>query len=281
MIQAIIALGGLGFGFGLALSLASKKFAVALDPREEALLKALPGTNCGACGFPGCQGMAKAVLEGEAPTNACTAGGEEVTRNVSAIMGVEAVIREKAVAVIMCKGGRKEAMEKFLYAGVQDCKAAALIAGGSKSCGFGCLGLATCVRVCPFDAIVMDDNALPVVIEEKCTGCSLCAANCPKRVISMLPLSGKIHIRCNSLDKGGATRKKCSVGCIACKKCEKECPVGAIAILDNLAAIDPSKCDNCRKCVAACPTDTIENYFPGEPRFASLAEKSAPAPASS
>lgn len=273
MLSAIVGLGTLGCLFGAMLSLASKKFHVQLDPREEALIGALPGTNCGACGFPGCQGMAKAVLKGEAPANACTAGGAEVTQRVSKIMGVEAVLKEKEVAVIMCKGGRKEAKDRFRYAGIHDCKAASMIAGGAKSCGYGCLGLATCGMVCPYDAIRMDGNALPVVDEKKCTGCGICAANCPKFLIKMIRESNQIHIRCNSLDKGAVTRKNCSVGCIVCKKCEKTCPVGAITIRDNLAVIDPFKCDNCRKCVAVCPTDTIENYYGGEPRFAGLIEK--------
>src|SRR3990170_4154600 len=195
-------------------------FGLKLDPREEAVINVLPGTNCGACGFPGCAGLARAIIKGDAPANACTSGGADVTKNVSHIMGVEAVIKEKEVAVIMCKGGKREAREKFRYIGVNDCKAATLIAGGNKSCTYACLGLGTCERVCPYGAIRMDDNHLPVVDEEKCTGCTLCAVNCPKFVIKMIPVSNKIHIRCNSLDKGAVTRKNCSVGCIVCKKCE-------------------------------------------------------------
>ncbi|MBI3815048.1 MAG: RnfABCDGE type electron transport complex subunit B [Nitrospinae bacterium] len=275
MLSAIIGLGILGLIFGISLSLASKKFFVKLDPREEAVLKALPGTNCGACGFPGCAGLARAIIKGEAAANGCTSGGAEVIKNVSRIMGVEAVVKEKEVAVIMCKGGRKEAMDRFRYIGVHDCKAAAMIAGGNKACAYGCLGLGTCERVCPFDAIKMDDNYLPVVDEEKCTGCTLCAVNCPKVIIKMIPISNKIHIRCNSLDKGAVTRKNCTVGCIACRKCEKVCPIGAITVENNLAVINPLKCDNCRKCVPVCPTDTIENYFGGEPRYASLMEEEA------
>jgi RnfABCDGE-type electron transport complex B subunit len=273
MLSAIIGLGILGLIFGISLSLASKKFFVKLDPREDAVLKALPGTNCGACGFPGCAGLARAIIGGDAPPNGCTSGGSEVVKNVSRIMGVEAVVKEKEVAVIMCKGGRKEAMDRFRYIGIHDCKAAAMIAGGNKACAYGCLGLGTCERVCPFGAIKMDENHLPVVNEEKCTGCILCAVNCPKAIIKMLPVSNKIHIRCSSLDKGAVTRKNCTVGCIACRKCEKVCPVGAITVENNLAVINPLKCDNCRKCVPVCPTDTIENYFDGEPRYASLMEK--------
>ncbi|MEK6589669.1 MAG: RnfABCDGE type electron transport complex subunit B [Nitrospinota bacterium] len=273
MLPAVLGLGIMGFVFGAGLFIASKRFHVQLDPKEEAILKTLPGANCGACGFPGCAGLAAAISKGDALTNSCTVGGAEVTSSVSKIMGVEAVVKEKEVAVIMCKGGKKESREKFRYIGVHDCKSAALIAGGNKACSYACLGLGTCERVCPFDAIKIDGNYLPIVDEKKCTGCTLCAINCPKFVIKMIPESIKIHIRCNSIDKGAVTRKNCTVGCVACRKCEKVCPLGAITIVNNLAIIDPLKCDNCRKCVPVCPTDTIENYFEGEVKYASRMEE--------
>lgn len=268
---SILVLSLAGLIFGGLLAIASKKFRVEIDPREEKILKALPNTNCGACGFPGCGAAAKAISLGEAPANACTAGGPDVAEAVCAILGVTADLsQQRRVAVIICKGGDKEAKNKALYAGIKDCKSAALVMGGPKSCNYGCIGFGTCSVVCPFDAIDMDDNSLPVVDENKCTACGLCVINCPKNIIKLLPADNRIHVRCSSHDKGNIVRKICAIGCIACMKCAKACPVQAIGMVDNVAVIDPDKCTNCRKCVSLCPTDAIENYFADEPCYASL-----------
>ncbi|MBU2590470.1 MAG: RnfABCDGE type electron transport complex subunit B [Nitrospinota bacterium] len=265
----ILSLSGLIFG-GL-LAIASKKFKVEIDPKEEEILKALPNTNCGACGFPGCGSAAKAMAAHEAPADSCTAGGADVAEAVCQILGVTVELdAHRKVAVIICKGGEREAKKKAIYSGIKDCKSAALVVGGPKSCSYACIGFGTCAVVCPFDAIYMDENSLPVVDEVKCTGCGVCVTNCPKNVIKLITSDNRIHVRCSSLDKGNITRKSCVVGCIACMKCAKACPVQAIDMIDNVAIIDPDKCTNCRKCVELCPTDAIENYFADEPRYASL-----------
>ncbi|MBI5180630.1 MAG: RnfABCDGE type electron transport complex subunit B [Nitrospirae bacterium] len=193
--EAIISLGTIGFALGAGLSLAAKKLAVEIDLKEAAAQAVLPGANCGACGYPGCSGFAAAVARGEAPVNACVVGGEAVVKQLAAIMGVEASANEKKVAVIFCAGGNTEAKKKFEYYGAQDCRAAILVAGGNKTCSNSCLGLASCVKVCPFDAMEMNENGLPVVFEDKCTGCGKCVEECPKQIISLIPISKKVHIR--------------------------------------------------------------------------------------
>lgn len=259
MLFAIISLGGLGFVLGAGLSIASKKFAVEIDPREEAVLKALPGANCGACGFPGCGGFAAAVARGDAPVIGCTAGGVNTAKALGVIMGVEADVVKK-VARVYCKGGDKETTKKFMYAGIQNCTAATLIAGGNKTCPYGCVGLGTCAVVCPFDAIRME-NGLPVVDEEKCTGCGKCEKACPKYTIRVIPADSKVVVTCNSTDKGAVVKKYCSTGCIGCGICVKVCPKQAITMENSLAYIHFEKCDNCGLCATKCPTKNIINYL--------------------
>ncbi len=261
MLFAILTLGGIGALAGLGLGIAAKKFEVKIDPKEAEVLEALPGSNCGACGFPGCSGYAVAVVTGEAEVNACTVGGEEVAKKVAAIMGVEAVIKDEVVARVLCKGGDKEARIRFTYYGVEDCKAAMLISGGNKSCAYACIGLGTCERVCPFGAIEMSPDRLPIISEELCTGCGLCANACPKSVIQMIPISNKVHVSCRSLDRGPVVKKNCDVGCIACGICVKACPFEAITMENSLAVIDYAKCTNCGLCVPVCPTKAIDDYF--------------------
>ncbi len=263
MWQAILSLGGLGMLASLSLGIASRKFAVKVDPKVEAILDALPGANCGVCGFPGCSGMAEAMARGSVEITGCPVGGEESIQVIADILGVEAEVGEALVAKLLCKGGRKEASEKSLYHGVSDCRAAALISGGSKSCGYGCLGFGTCERSCPFDAITMSADGLPVIDEVKCTSCGSCVAACPKNIIELLPLNQKVTVLCRSCDKGAVVKKKCSVGCIGCNLCKKACPFEAIEIDRFLARIIPENCRQCGLCVGKCPTKVIEDLLEG------------------
>lgn len=269
MLVAILSMVGIGGVVGVGLGIAAKKFAVEVDPKVAAINEALPAANCGGCGFAGCGQFAEAVARGEAPVNGCTAGGEKTLKMLAAIMGVDAAAAEKQVAVVFCKGGDDLARKKFDYDGIYDCKAAHAMGGAGKSCMHSCVGLGTCAKVCPFDAIDMSPDRLPVVDEEKCTGCRQCEINCPRFTIRVIPAKQKVHIRCNSIDKGALTKKNCDVGCIACNKCVKTCPIGAITMVDNLARIDPKICDGCQQCVSVCPSDTIECYIPGALKTAS------------
>lgn len=261
MLTEILTLGGIGALSSIGLGIASKVFEVEVDPREAAINDNLPHANCGACGFPGCSGFAAAVVSGNAPAAGCTVGGASVAKKVAEIMGLEVDLNagEKLAARILCKGGCNEAKNKFKYDGVLDCRAAILLAGGSKSCIYGCLGLGTCASVCPFDAIVMSTNMLPVIDEEKCTACGICVKACPKMIIELAPVSKKVYVGCSSKDKGPVVKKNCTVGCTGCGICAKTCPFEAIEVKDNLARIDYNKCTNCGLCAIKCPTRSIQD----------------------
>lgn len=256
----VVTLGGLAIFFGMVLAFASKKFAVEVDPRVTDIRNVLPGANCGGCGFAGCDALAEAIVRGDAAITACPVGGSELAAKIAALMGVEAGSMEKQVARVICCGDKNNAKEKYEYFGIEDCKAAEMLAGGSKSCRFGCTGLGTCVKACPFDAIHVV-NGVAVVDEEKCTACKKCIAVCPKNIIELVPVSKEVRVLCKNTEKGKAVMEACKVGCIACQKCVKACKFDAIVFENNLARIDYSKCVNCMMCAEACPTKTIYANF--------------------
>ncbi|MFQ5509171.1 MAG: RnfABCDGE type electron transport complex subunit B [Leptospirillia bacterium] len=272
MLAAILALGGMGAVAGIGLGFAARRFAVETDARLEELLEALPGINCGACGFAGCRPCGEAINLGEAGVNACPVGGDDTVISLARIMGVEAVASIKQVARIFCTGGVQEARRSFEYQGLDDCNAAVLVSGGGKACVFGCLGLGSCVAACPYDAMYMNANAIPVVLDDKCTGCTLCAPACPKDLIEMIPAQSDIQILCNSTHKGSEVKKVCTVGCIACDICVKVCAYEAIQITAFLAEIDYDKCTDCGLCVAKCPDDTILDFSGIRPKSFILEE---------
>ncbi len=239
-IASIIALGGLGLLFGAGLAYAAKKFAVYIDPKVERVIEVLPNANCGACGEPGCAAFAEAVVAGRIPPNKCAPGGSKVAAEISDILGLESVETEgPKVAALHCQGGNKEAPDKFIYQGIKDCHAAMMIAGGPKACKYGCLGLGSCERACPFDAIHMNNNGLPVVDEEKCTACGICVTTCPRQLFSLISREQTVYLGCASRDKAKSVKSVCKVGCFACKICTipKVTPSGAIKMDGNLPVI--------------------------------------------
>ncbi len=252
----ILTLGSLGLLFGVGLAIASKKLAVQTDPRLERIHGLLPGSNCGVCGGAGCFGFAESILSGKLSIDACRVSDDKVKEEIAKLLGKNLEKKVKKVAVLHCWGGRK-VKDRFIYQGIEDCVAANLVLGGQKECVFGCLGFATCVRACPFGAITMNEEELPVVDENKCTACSKCVAVCPKKLFSLVPASKIYAVRCKSQDLGKHVMEACSVGCIACRKCEKACPTGAIKVIDNLAVIDYNICDNRDECFKVCPTNCI------------------------
>jgi electron transport complex protein RnfB len=253
----IAGLGGLGLLFGIGLAIASKKLAVKVDEKEEKLKAIMPGANCGGCGFPGCEAYASALARGEAEPNLCPVGGAELVKQIAEVLGVEAEAGAAKVALVRCHGTRDLAKDKHLYHGIHDCFAASLFQEGAKACAYGCLGLGTCVRACPFDAIHVNEDSVAEVDVEKCTGCGNCADACPKHLIDMVPKGLPVMVLCHSEAKGKAVKQICDVGCIGCGLCAKVCPVDAITMVNNLPVIDPDKCIGCLQCAEKCPTHSI------------------------
>jgi Na+-translocating ferredoxin:NAD+ oxidoreductase RNF subunit RnfB len=243
---------------GFLLGVFKKVFHVDVDPTQEAVRAALPGANCGACGFPGCDGLASAIALGEAPVNACPVGGPSVAAAVGKIMGVVASA-ETQVAVLLCQGTLDKCAPKARYNGIKTCKAAKLSVNGTKLCDWGCIGYGDCVAICPFDAIHMAEDGLPHIDYRKCTGCGLCVTECPQRILTKVPTSrkGAIALCSNRNPKKAQVIKDCKTGCIKCGKCEKVCPKSCIKVTDGVPLIDYAVCDSCNECVKNCPTKVL------------------------
>lgn len=260
--EPVTVLGGLGLLFGAGLSIASKAFEVEVNPKVEEVRQVLPGANCGACGFPGCDGLANAIAGGKAPVNACSVGGQAVADQVADIMGVNPAESVRKVAVVLCQGDCHKAKDKYIYNGIADCRAENILAGGSKSCSYGCLGCGTCKDVCEFDAIQIIDG-IAVIDKEKCTSCEKCIGVCPKGIIELVPYEQEVIVKCKSNDKGKNVRENCSIGCIGCQICVKNCPEDAFVFEKFLAKIDYEKCTNCGICADKCPTKAIWSSLEG------------------
>ncbi|MDR2883937.1 MAG: RnfABCDGE type electron transport complex subunit B [Deferribacteraceae bacterium] len=258
MIEAIILLAILGGAAGAGLAVASKKFSVAKDPKYTAVLENLPGTNCGACGFPGCAGMASAIIDGKATPTSCPVNTGEGAKAIGAIMGIEVHESVRLVARVLCGGDREASVSSAEYRGITDCNVMAATSGGGKACVYGCMGGGTCVKACAYGAMRMGDNGLPIVDESMCVSCGLCVKACPRNIMKLLPVDNTVYVACSTRDKGADVRKICQKGCISCKMCQKVCPKAAIDFYDNiLAVIDPSLCDNMGGCAMKCPTKAI------------------------
>lgn len=254
----IAVVSGLALVFGVGLSFASKIFEVKTDERVAKVREMLPGANCGACGFSGCDGLAEAIVNEGAPANRCPVGGVSMVSDICDFMGVSEGSIDEEVARIICQGTCQNVETKYSYIGIEDCHAANALASGMNACSYGCLGLGSCVRACPFDAIVIEQGVARINID-RCKGCGKCVSECPKSIIKMVPVLSGFTVVCASQDKGAVSRKNCKVGCIACQKCVKACPSSAITVTGNLASIDPEKCTNCGQCALICPQKCISN----------------------
>ena len=256
IVIAVLVLGSLGLLFGLGLAIASKRYCVVTEPHLEKLVSCLPGANCGACGMPGCMAFAQSLIKGSVSLDSCRVIEEEARNKAAQILGIKLEAQVKQVAVLHCGGGNK-VKDRFQYNGLEDCVACNLVMRGQKECIYGCLGFGTCERICPFEAIRMNEDGLPEIDVNKCRACGKCVEACPKKLFSLIPLSSKVYVTCKSNDIGRDTRKVCPVGCIVCHKCEQVCPVDAIHVIDNLAVIDYNKCTSCGECIKVCPTKCI------------------------
>ena len=254
----ILILGGLGIAATILLFIAAKLMHVPVDERVLNLRAALPGANCGACGFAGCDGYAAALTSEEGvATNLCIPGGDGVSKQISEILGVDFADVTEMVALVKCSGSSRATHNKMDYSGIETCAAAKLFYNGQGACAYSCLGFGDCAAICPDDAISVIDGVARVSAM-KCTGCGLCAKQCPKKIIAIVPAQTTAVVKCSNTDKGAATRAVCKSGCIACGKCAKECPSQAITVEDNLAVIDDEKCTGCGICVEVCPTKCID-----------------------
>ena len=264
IIIAALVLGVMGLVFGLVLTATSKIFAVPSNPQRDAVREALPGANCGGCGYPGCDGCADAIAAGKAPADACPVCSAEAKAKIAEIMGAEVPdASNRKIARVLCQGDCESAKQKFEYQGIQDCNSACTVGDGYKSCKFACLGLGTCVKACPFDAIHIDPvKKLPVVDEEKCAACGKCVAACPKGVLELASVKNEVALLCRNTDKLKAVMEVCKTGCIGCQKCMKACKFEAITMVNNLPVIDYDKCRGCRMCAEACPTGAIKALQP-------------------
>ncbi len=242
----------------IGLTVASKVFAVPVDEKAEAIRECLPGANCGACGFSGCDGYAAALSKGETTDTAlCAPGGNDVSKAIADAAGLAAGEVKPMAAVVLCQGHNGNAATKLEYQGVMSCRMASQIFGGPKECIYGCLGYGDCMAVCEYDAISICDGVArinPVM----CKACKKCASACPKYLIEMMPLhETKAAVLCKNHDKGAVTRKECTVGCIGCMKCAKECEAEAITIDKFCAKVDYEKCTGCGNCQTVCPVGSV------------------------
>lgn len=253
----VLILIGIALVCAVLLTVSSIFFAVKEDETAVAIRDCLPGANCGACGYSGCDGYAKALAEHTTDkTNLCVPGGDSTAKDIAALLGVEAEDVVEKVAYVACNGTCDAVTRRYHYQGHKTCRTANLAYSGDKMCTYACLGYGDCAAVCPQGAIeVVNDVAR--INSRKCIGCGICVRECPNGIIHLINDTSRVIVECSNHDKGASVRKYCSNGCIGCMKCQKTCPRGAITVKDNLATIDYSICTGCGECVAVCPVHCI------------------------
>ena len=256
ILTATLVIAVVGIIVGAALVYIGNRFYVEVDERETAIREVLPGNNCGACGFAGCDAVAAAIVSGEADAAACPVGGPAVAAAINGIMGTSVEAAARKVACVRCNGTCEHTSVKHNYVGIRDCRAVVFSGLYPQDCDFGCLGLGSCAVVCPQNAISITDSCA-VVDKEKCVGCGLCVKACPKQLIELVPYDQKTIVRCRNTDKGADVKLSCDVGCIGCRICTKQCESGAVTVENNLASINYELCDDCGKCAEKCPQKVI------------------------
>ena len=256
IIGSVIAVSSIGLLCAIMLTIVSKLMDVPVDECVAKIRDILPGANCGACGFAGCDGYAEGLVNDGAKTNRCAPGGDGVSHSISEILGVDFEDVIEQVAVCHCVGAHGIAVKKMEYEGVRTCKAAKMHYSGESACPYGCVGFGDCAAVCPNDAICVEDG-IARINSRRCIGCGMCVKICPSNLIRVYDDTIKVLVTCSSHERGATVRKLCTAGCIGCGKCSKECPEGAVSMNNNLAVIDYGKCAGCGHCAETCPTGAI------------------------
>lgn len=267
MIFAVVSLFALGVVMASVLAVASRLLAVEEDPRLEVVVDALPGANCGGCGFAGCEAYASAVLNDPAiEPNKCCAGGPDVAKVLAELTGKAAGSADPQVAFRRCLKTEGNVAKNFDYFGIMSCAGAKLVLGGPDACKYSCFGLGDCVRACPFDAMWIEDDLVHIA-PDKCTSCGTCVRVCPNSILELIPRRSRVMVFCSSQDKGKAVRDVCEVGCISCGMCIKQCPAKAITLVDERIHIDHKACldygPSCNEvCVEKCPRKILRCLHP-------------------
>ncbi len=274
---------GIGLFFGVILAVAYRLLKVDEDPRIDETEEMLPGTNCGACGVPGCRAFAEELIKGEAEPSQCTVAPKDEIEEIASFLGVDAGSRVKRVARLHCAGGDSEAWQIAEYRGFDSCRAAAVVSGGGKGCSWGCLGLADCEIACDFDAIQMNGNGLPVVDPDRCTACEDCVDACPKDLFRIHPVNEHLLVQCSAPLEGDAITQLCTTACDGCARCAADANPGLIEMVDGLPVIDHgSGVEETAEATWRCPTNAIvwldgtqfdqqnQNMTEGQKRYAQL-----------
>lgn len=256
IITPVIIVSVIGILSGGILTIAAKYMSVPVDERINSIRNVLPGANCGACGFAGCDEYAEKLVEGGVRSNLCIPGGSLCSQSIAQVLGTDAEEVHPMTAVIKCSGACDKTDYAIEYQGQPTCESCNFLYKGRGQCSYSCLGFGDCERTCSFGAIYMQ-NGIAVVDKEKCTGCAKCVKVCPKSLIEVTLSDKTVYVACSSGDKGDVARKLCTAGCIGCMRCIKACDSGAITVSNHLARIDPVKCTNCGKCAEVCPTKVI------------------------
>ncbi len=263
ILESAAVLAVMGGIFGGVLAVASKKFHVQTDERIALIVNVLPGANCGACGYPGCGGLAKSIVEGNADASACAVLKPADAKIIADIMGSDMQEKERLIARLRCSKPMVEAKKLYDYQGIDNCHLALNMFRGQRSCNYGCLGLGSCAQSCAFGAIAINSEGLPEINYSLCVGCGVCVNECPQFLLYLEKAHQKVIIACNNRDKGKQAKDVCPNACISCGLCVKFCPQQAITMITyknsgTLPKLDSSKCIQCGICSEKCPSKLIK-----------------------
>lgn len=269
ILTAAAIMAGLGLAFGALLAVAYRYLKVEEDPRIDVVEEMLPGSNCGACGEPGCRALAEKLVAGIAAPGKCTVSSPSGIERIAELLGVDPGAQEKRVARLHCAGGLGRALQVAAYEGFESCRAAHLVGGGGLECSWGCLGLGDCDVACTFGAIHMNSLKLPQVSVDLCTACGDCVDACPRDLFEILPLSVHLLVQCKAPLAAEEARRVCRVACDACGRCAQDAAPGLIRMENNLPVVDYTQGGPALpEATFRCPTGAIQwvegDQFAGE-----------------